>query len=151
MNAKTLHRAILTLTAILLTLGMLSFVVAGQQDPLPSWMEGATKQNIIRFVKTVTDKSSSDYVPPGKRIATFDNDGTLWSEKPLYFQLLFAIDRVRQLSPKHPEWKTQQPFRAVLDNDMKALGALGKKGLLELIMATHAGMTTTEFEQIELK
>jgi hypothetical protein len=150
MNAKTLYRAVLTLAAISLTLGVLSTAACGDQDPLPSWVEGTTKQSIMHFVRTVTDKSSPDYVPPDERIATFDNDGCLWSEKPLYFQLLFAIDRVRQLSSKHPEWKTQQPFRAVLDNDMKALGASGKKGLVELIMATHAGITTTEFEQIVL-
>jgi hypothetical protein len=126
------------------------YSVANAADPLPSWSAGSTKKAILEFVAAVTDENSKDFVQPDERIATFDNDGTLWSEKPLYFQLLFAIDRVRQLSSKHPEWKTQQPFRAILDNDMKALGASGEKGLLELIMATHAGMTTTEFEQIVL-
>jgi phosphoserine phosphatase len=96
----------------------------------------------------VTDKGGPDYVPPAERIAVFDNDGTLWSEKPLYFQLLFAIDRIKALAPQHPEWKTQQPFKAVLENDIKALAASGEKGLIQLVMASHAGMTTDEFEQI---
>ncbi len=117
-------------------------------DPLPSWNEGSTKQNILSFVTAVTDKSSSDYVPPAERIATFDNDGTLWSERPVYFQLLFAIDRVKALATQHPEWNSTQPFKAVLENDMEALAASGEKGLLQLIMATHAGSTTDEFSQI---
>jgi phosphoglycolate phosphatase-like HAD superfamily hydrolase len=96
----------------------------------------------------VTTPDSADFVAPDERIAVFDNDGTLWSEKPAYFQLLFAIDRIRQLAPQHPEWKTTQPFKAVLDNDMDALADSGEKGLLQLVMASHAGMTTTEFEQI---
>jgi phosphoglycolate phosphatase-like HAD superfamily hydrolase len=96
----------------------------------------------------VTTPDNADFVAPDERIAVFDNDGTLWSEKPAYFQLLFAIDRIRQLAPQHPEWKTTQPFKAVLDNDMDALADSGEKGLLQLVMASHAGMTTTEFEQI---
>ena len=108
-------------------------------DPLPSWNEGTSKQNILSFVAAVTDKSSADYVPPAKRIATFDNDGTLWTEQPSYFQLLFVIDRIKALAPQHPEWKTTQPYKAVLENDKKALLASGKKGLLELLMTTHAG------------
>ena len=117
-------------------------------DPLPSWNEGSAKQSILSFVAAVTDKSSPDYVPPAERITTFDNDGTLWSERPIYFQLLFAIDRVKALAPQHPEWKTTQPFKAVLENDMGALASTGEKGLLQLIMATHAGITTEEFSQI---
>ncbi|MGY8767491.1 MAG: HAD family hydrolase [Pirellulales bacterium] len=117
-------------------------------DPLPSWKEGATKQAILRFVDSVTTKDGPDYVIPAKRIATFDNDGTLWAEQPLYFQLLFAIDRVQQLAPKHPEWKTTQPFQAVLENDHKALAKAGEAGILKLVMATHAGMTTEEFATI---
>jgi phosphoserine phosphatase len=96
----------------------------------------------------VTDKNGKDYVEASERIAVFDNDGTLWSEKPVYFQLLFAIDRIKALAPQHPEWKTTQPFKAVLENDVKALAASGEKGLLQLVMASHAGMTTDEFEQI---
>ncbi len=96
----------------------------------------------------VTDPASPDFVPESERIAVFDNDGTLWTEKPVYVQLLFAIDRVRALAPEHPEWATQQPFQAVLENDMAALAAAGERGLLELVMATHAGMTTEEFEAV---
>lgn len=121
--------------------------LAQATDPLPSWNAGQTKQAIVAFVKTVTDKKGSGYVPFAERIAVFDNDGTLWAEQPFYFQGLFVFDRVRELAPQHPEWKTQQPFKAVLENDMKALAGSGEKGLLELVMATHAGMTTDEFEQ----
>ncbi len=117
-------------------------------DPQPSWNEGPAKQTILKFVEEVTHKSSPNYVLPSKRIATFDNDGTLWSEKPAYFQLLFAIDRIKELAPKYPERKTKQPFKAVLENDRKALLASREKGLVELVMASHSGMTTTEFEQI---
>jgi len=118
------------------------------QDPLPSWNEGQTKQQILDFVRNVTTASSSSFVPPEERIAVFDNDGTLWSEQPAYFQLLFAIDRIKELAPDHPEWKTRMPFKAVLENDMVALAASGEKGLIQLVMASHAGMTTAEFEKI---
>jgi phosphoglycolate phosphatase-like HAD superfamily hydrolase len=117
-------------------------------DPLPSWNDGPAKQSILRFVARVTDTVSPDFVPEAERIATFDNDGTLWAEKPVYFQLLFAIDRVKELAPDHPDWRTQQPFQAVLEDDMEALLAAGEHGLIELVMATHAGMTTEEFENI---
>ena len=116
-------------------------------DPLPSWNKGQAKSSIINFVKSVTTPGSEDFVTVGDRIATFDNDGTLWSEQPLYFQLFFAIDRVKALAPQHPEWKNEQPFKAVLENDTKALLASGEKGLLEIVMATHAGMSTTEFDR----
>ena len=119
-----------------------------KKDPLPSWNEGATKTSLIDFVQTVTKQSSPDYVQPAERIAVFDNDGTLWSERPVYFQLMFAIDRVKQLAPQHPEWKTTQPFKSVLEDDMQALAASGEKGLLQLVMVTHAGMTTQEFTAI---
>jgi phosphoglycolate phosphatase-like HAD superfamily hydrolase len=115
---------------------------------LPAWNDNASRQNIIKFVEAVTNESSHDYIPVAERIAVFDNDGTLWSEKPVYFQLLFAIDRVKAMAPKHPEWKTAQPFKAVLENDMDALADSGEKGLLELVMATHAGITTDEFAKI---
>jgi haloacid dehalogenase-like hydrolase len=121
---------------------------AAQTDPLPSWNDTAAKRSILTFVQEVTTQNGPNYVPPAARIAVFDNDGTLWSEQPLYIQLAFALDRVKTLAPEHPEWRTTQPFQAVLENDTKALGAAGVKGLLELVVATHAGMTTDEFERI---
>jgi phosphoglycolate phosphatase-like HAD superfamily hydrolase len=96
----------------------------------------------------VTDESNQNYVPPAERIATFDNDGTLWPSHPMYAQLAFALDRIKELAPQHPEWKTKQPFKAVLDNDLEALAAAGEKGMVELVMASHAGMSTAEFEAI---
>lgn len=114
-------------------------------EPLPSWKDGPTKNAIIDFVERVTTKGTPDYVLPADRIATFDNDGTLWSEKPVYFQLLFAIDRVKQLAPQHPEWKTQQPFKAALEGDQETLAKSGMEGVIKLVMASHAGMTTDEF------
>jgi hypothetical protein len=119
-----------------------------QTDPLPSWNDGATKQAITEFVARVTRQGGPDFVPPPERIATFDNDGTLWVEHPMYVQLAFALDRVKALAPMHPEWKDTQPFKAVLKGDMKALGAAGEHGMAELVMATHAGMTTEEFQKI---
>ena len=116
-------------------------------EMLPSWHDTPTKQAILDFVAAVTDESSSRYVPATERIAVFDNDGTLWVEHPMYTQLAFALDRVKALAPQHPEWKTTQPFKAVLDGDMKTLAASGEKGLLELVMATHASMSTADFEQ----
>ncbi|MCG6909893.1 MAG: haloacid dehalogenase-like hydrolase [Deltaproteobacteria bacterium] len=131
-----------------------AFVVAafatGAQatDPLPSWNNGQTKQSILAFVKNVTTSGSPGFLPPSERIATFDNDGTLWSEQPMYFQLFFALDRVKALAPQHPEWKTEEPFASLLGGDVKQTLAGGEKAILEIIMATHAGMTTTEFEKI---
>lgn len=118
-----------------------------QSDLLPSWNDGAAKKSIIEFVAKVTKKRGPEFVPPIDRIAVFDNDGTLWAEQPFYFQGLFVFDRVRALVPQHPQWKDKQPFKAVLDNDMKTLAAAGLHGLVELVMATHAGMTTEEFER----
>jgi phosphoserine phosphatase len=119
-----------------------------QTDPLLSWNEGNTKQAIIDYVMDVTNEESENFIPVSDRIATFDNDGNLWSEQPMYFQLLFAMDRIKTLAPEHPEWKTQQPFKAVLDSDMKELTKYGVSGILELVMGSHAGMTTEEFEPI---
>jgi phosphoglycolate phosphatase-like HAD superfamily hydrolase len=130
---------------ILITLSGLTQAAA---DPLPAWNEGPSKKAILDFVARTTDKSSPDFVAPADRIVTFDNDGTLWVEHPMYTQLAFALDRVRALAPQHPEWKTTQPFKAVLEGDMKTLAASGEKGLLELVMATHAGMSTSDFETI---
>jgi len=116
-------------------------------DPLPSWNEGAAKQAITRFVDDVTRRRGPHYVPPEERIATFDNDGTLWVEYPIYTQVLFAFERVRELAPQHPEWKTKQPFKALLEGDMKTVGASGMKGLIEIVLATHSGMTATAFAE----
>ena len=116
-------------------------------DPLPSWNDGPARSAILGFVERVT-KPGVDFVPAARRIAVFDNDGTLWSEQPLYFQLAFAIDRVKTLAPRHPEWRTSQPFKAVLEGDRGALAAAGEHGILELVMASHAGMTTEAFADI---
>ncbi len=135
-----------TCILLLIILGVSAPVAAA--DPLPSWNEGAAKQAVIEFIRTVTDKSGPQYLTPEQRIATFDNDGTLWCEQPMYFQGFFTFDRVKALAPQHPEWKDKQPFKAILENDMKSLMAAGEKGLLEIVMTTHAGMTTEEFEKI---
>ncbi|MGO4112283.1 HAD family hydrolase [Rhizobium ruizarguesonis] len=119
-----------------------------QSDPLPSWNDTASKVAIVSFVEKVTGQGSPDFVPETERIAVFDNDGTLWVEHPMYVQLAFALDRVKTLAPQHPEWNETQPFKAVLDGDMKTLAASGEKGLVELIMTTHAGMTSSDFQKI---
>ena len=116
-----------------------------QSDPLPSWNEGAAKRSITDFVAKITAQGGADFVPPAERIATFDNDGTLWCEQPVYFQAAFALDRVRTMAAQHPEWKQQQPFKAFLSGDRKALAEQGKNGLLTLVAAAHSGMTTDEF------
>ena len=117
-------------------------------DSLLSWNQRATKQQILDFVSRVTDPQSPDFVPEPERIATFDNDGTLWAEKPLYVQLFFALDRVKELAPQHPEWKNTEPYASLLKGDVNAALAGGEKAILEVVMATHAGMTTAEFEKI---
>jgi phosphoglycolate phosphatase-like HAD superfamily hydrolase len=119
---------------------------AGTADPLPSWNEAPARQSIVDFVARVTDPASADFVPEAERIAVFDNDGTLWSEQPAYFQLFFAMDRVLEMADDHPEWRGKQPFRAVIDGDMEALKAAGEHGLVEIVAATHTGMTTAEFQ-----
>ena len=122
--------------------------VAQSADMLPSWHAGKTKQSILNFVSKVTKKGAPEFVPSAERIATFDNDGTLWAEQPIYFQLAFALDRVKALAPQHPEWKDKEPFAAVLKGDVKTALAGGEKAVMEIVMATHAGMTTEEFEKI---
>jgi phosphoglycolate phosphatase-like HAD superfamily hydrolase len=117
-------------------------------DPLPSWNDTAPKKAIIMFVERVTKEGSPDFVPAPERIATFDNDGTLWAEQPMYFQAIFIFDRVKALAPQHPEWNSIEPFASVLKGDVKAALAGGEKALLEMVMATHAGMTTAEFDKI---
>ena len=135
----------ITLGGVLLSAGL---ATAQTADPLSSWNDGKAKQSIIEFVAKVAKQGSPDFVPPAERIAVFDNDGTLWSEQPMYFQLIFAIDRVKALAPEHPEWKDKAPFSSLLKGDVKAALAGGEHAILEIIMATHAGMTTAEFEQI---
>jgi hypothetical protein len=122
--------------------------VAFAADPLPSWNDGKAKQSIIGFVEKVTKPGSPDFVPVPERIATFDNDGCLWAEQPMYFQALFIFDRIKALAPQHPEWKDKEPFASVLKGDMKSALAGGEHALMEMAMATHAGMTTEEFEKI---
>jgi hypothetical protein len=121
-----------------------------QSDPLPSWNDGAAKKSIVDFVGRITKEGGSDFVPVPERIATFDNDGTLWTEQPYYFQLAFALDRVKAMAPQHPEWKSKQPFKGLLEGDKKALAAAGKDGLLQIVAATHAGMTVEEFSKTVL-
>jgi phosphoglycolate phosphatase-like HAD superfamily hydrolase len=119
-----------------------------QSDALPSWNDGPAKQAIVGFVGRVTKQGSPDLVPPAERIATFDNDGTLWCEQPMYVQMAFVLDRVKELAPKNPEWKNKQPFKAVLEKDFKALAAQGEKGIMQLLAATHTGMSSEEFNRI---
>jgi phosphoserine phosphatase len=128
---------------------LLSFwAPAMAQDVLPSWNDGASKKSIVDFVTAVTTQGGPDYVAPEDRIATFDNDGTLWSEQPMYVQLAFAFDRVKSMAPDHPEWKDTEPFKSVLAGDLKGVAATGEKGVAEIIAATHAGMTSEEFTKI---
>src|ERR687889_1581602 len=129
----------LRLGALALAAAWMSAAVA-QTDPLPSWNDGSVKQAVIAFVTDVTREGSPDFVPPAERIATFDNDGTLWIEQPIYVQFAYALDRVKALAPQHPEWQDTQPFKAVLEGDMAALGAAGEKGAVAIVAATHAGM-----------
>ena len=120
---------------------------ASAADPLPSWNETGPKQAIIRFVDAVTKEGSADFVPVPERVATFDNDGTLWSEQPIYAQVFFIMDRVKALAPQHPEWQTQEPFASVLKGDPRGITAGGEAGVVALLAATHAGMTTDEFSR----
>lgn len=121
---------------------------AAQSDPLPSWNDGPAKRSIVEFVTRVTEQGSPDFVPMDERIATFDNDGTLWAEQPLYFQFLFAIDRVKKIAPQHPEWKTKEPFASLLRGDIKAALSGGEHALLAIVGGTMAGLTTEKYESI---
>jgi hypothetical protein len=155
-NIAAYRRAVVALAALMVGVRFLAALVllfaggavAQGIDPLPSWNDGDAKKAILSFVDAVTREGSPDFVPPAERIATFDNDGTLWVEQPMYVQLAFAIDRVKALAPLHPEWKDKEPFKAVLEGDLKALAASGEKGLVQLLMETHAAMTTEQFTQI---
>jgi len=138
-------RAWPTLTLLLCVLLWWSDACLAAQDALPSWNDGPAKQHIVDFVKKVTTTGSSDFVPPEQRIAVFDNDGTLWAEQPIYFQFFFVIDQLKAQSPEHPEWKTTEPFKSALAGDLKGVAASGEKGIVQLVAATHAGMTTEQF------
>jgi phosphoglycolate phosphatase-like HAD superfamily hydrolase len=129
----------------LASLALLLPLLASAADPLPAWKEGPAKQAITQFVAAVTTEGSKDFVAPAERIAVFDNDGTLWSEQPMYFQVLFAFDEVKRLAPEHPEWKTTQPFKALLEGDKEALAASGMDGLMKIVGATHTGISSEEF------
>lgn len=141
-------KAIFFCAVAAIVVSMATAAFAQSDDPLPSWNEGEAKGAIVRFVKEVTTTGDAKFVSPAERIAVFDNDGTLWAEQPMYFQLEFAFDRVKALAPMHPEWKQKQPFKAVLEGDLKTVFASTKHALLELMMATHTGNTTEEFSQI---
>jgi len=144
---KTIRRKSL-LAAALMGVVACTTTVAQAADPLPSWNNGPAKQSIIEFVAKVTKKGSPDFVPIAERIATFDNDGTLWAEQPMYVQLQFALDRVKALAPQHPEWKDKEPFKKLFSTPKEKMVAVTEQELMAIIMATHAGMTTAEFEKI---
>ncbi len=135
-------------TVVSLLFSLTQMALAAECDPLPSWNEGKSKAAIVDFVKAVTEQNGKSFVPEAERIATFDNDGTLWVEQPMYIQLLFAFDRLKAMAPQHPEWKDQEPYKSALAGDMKALFAGGDKSLATIMMSTHAGMSTSEFDQI---
>jgi hypothetical protein len=141
---KSLKGSLVALAAATLV----AAAVAHAADALPSWNDGPTKSAILQFVGKVTQQGSPDFVPEPERIAVFDNDGTLWAEQPMYFQLIFALDRVKALAPQHPEWKDKEPFASLLKGDLKGALSGGEHAAVEIVMATHAGMTTAEFEQI---
>jgi hypothetical protein len=144
---KSIHARIFT-AAVLVFLIVFSMAGAHAADPLLSWNDGPAKQSIVAFVEKVTKPGSPDFVPVPERIAVFDNDGTLWSEQPMYFQLFFALDRVKALAPQHPEWKDKEPFASLLKGDVNGALAGGEQAIAQIVMATHAGMTTWEFDQI---
>lgn len=144
------RRSFLVGTIAGISLPALTSSARAQSDALPSWNDGPAKQSILDFVLRTTTSGSRDWIPVPERIATFDNDGTLWTEQPMYFQVMFAMDRVPALAGRNPQWRTQEPFKSVLANDRDALAALGEKGLLEIVAATHTGLTTEEFRQIVL-
>ena len=136
------------IASALLAISIAGLASTQAKDPLPAWRDGKAKEAIVKFVEKVTKEGSAEFVPPAERLATFDNDGTLWAEQPMYFQLLFALYRIGVLAPQHPEWKEKEPFASLLKGDVKAALAGGDAAIAEIVMATHAGMTTEEFEKI---
>ena len=139
-------RSAASFAGLVVLLGFCSIGYAA--DPLPSWNDGAAKQSIVKFVEGVTREGSPDFVAVPERIATFDNDGTLWAEQPIYAQVFFIVDRIKALAPQHPEWKTQEPFASVLKGDPRGITAGGEAGVAALLIATHSGMTTDEFGRL---
>jgi len=148
LSRRILLSSLTVLPALAGSFRTLPATAQAQIDPLPSWNEGSAKTSIMNFIARITTQGGSDFVPVDQRVAVFDNDGTLWIEQPMYVQFVFILDRVRMLAPQNPTWRTKQPFKAVLDGDMKALAASGEKGLVELMAVTHAGMTVDEFTKI---
>ncbi|MGA9586248.1 MAG: HAD family hydrolase [Terracidiphilus sp.] len=145
---KTTLRQSICVVTIFCGLAPLTSAIAHAADALPSWQEGKVKQSIVDFVAAVTTPGSPGFVAPVDRIAVFDNDGTLWAEQPMYFQLLFALDRIKVLAPQHPEWKTREPFASLLKGNVKGALAGGEPAIMQILATTHSGMTTDEFDQI---
>jgi phosphoglycolate phosphatase-like HAD superfamily hydrolase len=141
------RRAMFAVAALPTLLAVSALAQTPVTDPLPSWNDTAPKKAIVTFVEGVTKQGSPDFVPPAERIATFDNDGTLWAEQPMYFQLIFALDRVKVLAPQHPEWKDKEPFASLLKGDLKGALAGGESAIFQIVIATHSGMTTEEFDK----
>src|SRR5262245_21866721 len=148
MRRRMMMRLVAWLLLVIFGGGALNAGEPTKDEALSSWNEGPSKRAILDFVTRVTQEGGPDYVAPADRIATFDHDGTLWSERPMYFQIMFAMDRVRAMAPKHPDWKTKQPFKAGLDRDIKALAALGETGFLRIMAVTHTGITAEDFTKI---
>jgi phosphoserine phosphatase len=146
MKGRSPRRLLSLRTALALFVAVFGMTYARAQDPLPSWNEGPAKQAILAFVKDTTEKSSPKYVEPADRIATFDQDGTLWTEHPLYGQAMFALDRVGKMAPQHPEWKQKEPFKSVLAGDHAAMGKFTESDWMQIVAATHAGMSTEAFQ-----
>jgi phosphoglycolate phosphatase-like HAD superfamily hydrolase len=141
------RRRTLLMGAALVSLLGSSLSSFGQSDPLPSWNDGKSKSALLDFVAKVTKEGGADYVAPAERIAAFDNDGTLWAEQPIYFQLAFAFDELKRIAPQHPDWSEKEPYRSVIANDLKGAMASGEKGLMEIMAVTHSGMTTEAFNK----
>ncbi|RWP19939.1 MAG: haloacid dehalogenase-like hydrolase [Mesorhizobium sp.] len=136
------------LVSILLLVGATASATAQGTDQLPSWNDVQSKQAIVAFVERVTAEGAADFVPEAERVAVFDNDGCLWAEQPMYFQLLFALDRVKAMAPQHPEWKDKEPFASLLKGDLKTALSGGEPAIMDIVMTTHSGMTSEEFDQI---